>query len=522
MTSYSKEGSFVDLYIDINKALNTAKLVKRAVQVRGKGGKVFTRMQWINPEDASSGHGVRKINNEDEMQEAKRHGIFTHPDYKQALEEQGVPHSKKDREEHHFPFYLPETEDTKKLATDAKLSNHMPHGSKDSTQEHELPKDMEREHTVHPEIRSVIEDSITSVDDDMVISDKLQEIRKRLGMNASIIKSHVANHIDETADDNFVRRVQHGALNDGNMELSLLHPQIAKEVINKILGEKLADKFRKDLDKGNLSINFPTNKKEDIQRDGYIASTMEGYVKSNMGEKGLESLQEILDTPFDSTDDMLDEIASLGGENWYDVYERAHAEWKAIGLAPEDRKPTYIAYNPKNDTSGATTYYGNSWLKVTDVDNVLKHCTATMDDSFMTSRSVAKVYNMDHLKDMYIMKCIERHPGMESILAYGENDDAYGGWNWYDGDIPIELQYHQPKLDPSQFKVMSLMEALKDSGELDDLDIGNDDVEIEDEVDNDSGEDFKDIEDDLEWLDDLDFDDDNLDWDDILEDGEHK
>jgi hypothetical protein len=39
----------MELYIDLGKALNTARLVKRPVQVRGKNGKIFTRMQWVHP-----------------------------------------------------------------------------------------------------------------------------------------------------------------------------------------------------------------------------------------------------------------------------------------------------------------------------------------------------------------------------------------------------------------------------------------------------------------------------------------
>jgi hypothetical protein len=42
----------MDLYIDLNKGLaNTAHLVKKPVQVHGKGGKTFTRMQWVDPND---------------------------------------------------------------------------------------------------------------------------------------------------------------------------------------------------------------------------------------------------------------------------------------------------------------------------------------------------------------------------------------------------------------------------------------------------------------------------------------
>jgi len=39
------------LYIDLSKGrLHTEKLVRRPVQVRGKNGKIFTRMQWVDPE----------------------------------------------------------------------------------------------------------------------------------------------------------------------------------------------------------------------------------------------------------------------------------------------------------------------------------------------------------------------------------------------------------------------------------------------------------------------------------------
>ena len=40
--------------VDIVKAtrgpLNRSKLIRKPVQVRGKNGKIFTRMQWVNPE----------------------------------------------------------------------------------------------------------------------------------------------------------------------------------------------------------------------------------------------------------------------------------------------------------------------------------------------------------------------------------------------------------------------------------------------------------------------------------------
>lgn len=37
------------LYIDLDKALDTSKLVRKPVEVHGSNGKVFTRMQWVDP-----------------------------------------------------------------------------------------------------------------------------------------------------------------------------------------------------------------------------------------------------------------------------------------------------------------------------------------------------------------------------------------------------------------------------------------------------------------------------------------
>lgn len=102
-----------ELYIDLAKALNTAKLVKRMVQVRGQGGKIFTRMQWVDPHDASTGQGVRKVSSEEDLQRAHKHGIDQHPGYHQALQDQGVDLQHHDFKKHPH-FYLPETEHSRK------------------------------------------------------------------------------------------------------------------------------------------------------------------------------------------------------------------------------------------------------------------------------------------------------------------------------------------------------------------------------------------------------------------------
>lgn len=53
----------MELYIDLSKGINRGKLVKRAVQVKGKNGKVFTRMQWVDP---TTGQPVSEHHNVEE------------------------------------------------------------------------------------------------------------------------------------------------------------------------------------------------------------------------------------------------------------------------------------------------------------------------------------------------------------------------------------------------------------------------------------------------------------------------
>jgi hypothetical protein len=100
------------------------------VQVRGKDGKVFTRMQWVAPNEISTGHGVRKIASLQDMQEAIHHGIKDHPHFWDALHEQGLnPNTMAQHDPKHHPhFYLPETEES---ADNARFSsNHYAHGKR--------------------------------------------------------------------------------------------------------------------------------------------------------------------------------------------------------------------------------------------------------------------------------------------------------------------------------------------------------------------------------------------------------
>ena len=504
----------MELYINLYKAvLDFAKLVKKPVQVRGKNGKVFTRMQWVNPEKASTGHGVRMIRTKEGFKRALQDGIDKHPHFHETLRDQGVDPDT--FEDHHPHFFLPETEESVKNRDKRQMELEEKHGYGAVIEDddhaytyahgHEPPEHMHKiydehhfvgkgeEHEeldeeafmhkygIHPEIHRIILDEIHNNDrlEGMHPMDQLYEISKGIHKHWNTIKKHIENHIKSTVEDTFARNVQLGALRDGDMLHHLsagAHPQIARATVNKILGEGLANKFRKDMENCNLSINFPEMHLDNIQEKGYFPSTLESFIEKKHGEKGVEKLNKILSDP--DLEDPIDAIEELGEEFGYGVRERAMAEYKAIGLLPGDDKPVYMAFNPLNSKEGAAPYYGKRWLKITDVDNVLNHSTATFDDSFATSNSVPKIWNMEHLKDMFILKSISKHFDMDKIVEYGE--EGYEPWHRYKGEIPIELHYHKGSLSPDQFEIVPDRTPIEeDHIDLDDLD----DLELDDDLD---------------------------------------
>jgi hypothetical protein len=129
-----------ELYVDLSKGfagggvpgrLNTAKLVRRMVQVRGKNGKIFNRMQWVKPWEASTGHGVRAIHNQSDYKEAKDDGVFEHPDAHNALAHQGIHNAEHmlNGIHHEHPVYVPETQHSGSFAEVMGNTNHIPHGA---------------------------------------------------------------------------------------------------------------------------------------------------------------------------------------------------------------------------------------------------------------------------------------------------------------------------------------------------------------------------------------------------------
>lgn len=69
----------MELYIDLVKgSMNTSKLVKRPIQVKGKNGKVFTRMQWVDPVTGQPVDKHAKIESENSNKKTQKEHIDDH------------------------------------------------------------------------------------------------------------------------------------------------------------------------------------------------------------------------------------------------------------------------------------------------------------------------------------------------------------------------------------------------------------------------------------------------------------
>lgn len=571
----------VPLIIDLSKAFNFAKLVKKPVQVRGKNGKVFTRMQWVSPADVSTGMGMRRISSKQAWENAKKDGIHKHPDYEKALKDQGVHEDT--YEDHHPHFFLPETEDSynnrnERLDAFDDFSEYMKHAEHDVQynhgqdppghmnkiykEDHFVPKEEEhveldtnafqQKHGIHPEIHGIIRSVLEEGSDYYKegnyphLGMQLNEISIKLHKHWSTISAHVRDHIKSTTKEKFIQNVQLACLKEGNVKHDLaaaIHPAIAKSVVDHILGQQLADKFRKDIDNHSLCINFPGSRIERYQNGPYKASTMVSTIERNYGKAGLEKWEDIINDPDMSEEEKIKATGDISG----DIQARADAEYSAFALTLEDRKPVYIAYNPLNAETGSATYYGNRWMKVNE--DVLGDCTVSFDDTFADTRTIPKAHSMEHLKDMFIMKCINRHHEMKYIKQNGEEN--YSHWWQFMGELPLELQYHKPTVEPDQFEIMpdpadKPIDKYKgthydftDDDDLDvdediDLDeltegIDDDDLGDLDDFDLDDNFDDPDFDHELDDLDDLDLEDLDLksndeeySWDDLFDEEEDK
>ncbi len=466
------------IFINLSKGfgqLDMGKLIRKPVQVHGQNGKVFTRYQWVSPDQASTGNGVRKISSQDDMKQAFQQGIGEHPDFDAALKHQGVDLAEHDFKNHPH-FFLPETKESAEQGKDLK-GIHFPHGSsvdhkvysdkdvgnvgklnipasgiepqKGNTQGVKEDAPAYEKYAGDPKISKVLA-SLNSlqVDPSEYIGTKYQDVLSRVGQHATELYASVGEHIqsDDKAEP-FTKEVQMRnlqLLQVNTSGLPMIHPTVAHAAVDKLLGKERAEQCRELLKRANLTINCDPDVVDDILTNGYTASTLSDYAEKNLRGDSYSEYQEIMSKGLDTRsiiremDKKLHTLESSEAETWGNIASRLEAEFYKVGLTVNDPKPCYVALNPLGTSDGGCTYYGDAHVIINK--DILHNCTATTNDNFVEGVSnVPKIHDMDHLADMFILRQAKNGLDMKDPFKWVRAR--------YSTDIRMELQYHKPKID---------------------------------------------------------------------------
>lgn len=428
----------------LKAVLNTAKLVRKPVQVKGKDGKTFTRMQWINPhEENDFPHGIRKIQTHEDWKKAKEDGIHHHPHYYASIKDQKV--SEDTHEDHHPHFHLPETEDSRHNL----ISRiHKEHYASQIQEHHDLPNmDMAKDL-----IKNYLKFGLGSNPKDTInnISSDLYEYAPQL-------RSKLNEHIIQSKNtDNFVKNVQLGAVQQHNIHVLASSPVLLKHFVDNALGEENADILRKRLSQTSaLTINLNLSAMPSVLENGYKGADLEGLIDQSRVYLSEDDKKEIRRLAQEDPDDYggVSPIISRISNYCDSIGSRLRAEYNAIGIQPSDRKPTYLSYNPTAYVKNGLAFYGDGVIEAHNFRDILDNSTATRDDSFENLELIPKIYGMEHLKDIYLLKMIGINNSLQitNLTSDKPNITAHDV-NFPTGSmtIPVEIQYHRPSLEPSE------------------------------------------------------------------------
>ena len=261
------------LYIDLQKAktLDTTKLVKKPVLVRGKDGKVHTRMQWVKPGEIPTADKPKGAEKKEEKP------IKTGP-------LGGVPAPKKqDKEYKNISHIIESSKETaeKEAKMEAQLVIDVDPISSGSSVTTGTFKEKNKESYTFKGLRNMFYGTVGEGS----IRSNLRKVSELVtGPKWEDVKDELKSQIESSTPDLEVRRLKLQALIHGNMKHDLsvaCHPLLAREAVNDILGDELAERFRKDIANASLSINFAERALDKIKENGYVASTPEKFLEAH-------------------------------------------------------------------------------------------------------------------------------------------------------------------------------------------------------------------------------------------------
>lgn len=441
--------------VDLKKS--KANLVAKKVPIRHGDGKVTYGIRWVNPNEDVGGspsptqtpESVERLMEQD-----------TNTQDSSILSEENTP---KDTE----------TQDTPPSSNEggtSPVSRAEEYAFMDevSSTESDVPDNPYDESYIESGIFSLpgIEDYMKTFTEKTIPELQGEEdIRERVRIVESNMYSHCASIIKDTTmesinnmktPDTLVRNVQKGILGRvGSYSYGSLgtNPKILKHSLMAILGRDRYNEMSEELRGSNLTINLPSSVVTNVMDNGYSGKNLMDLLKAHLEDPD-EALSIIDDIcretgePSEQLEMLIDTSDDLD-EDWLDVIDRLEAEFNAMGLGLEDRKPCYIAFNPGGSPGGVAKFYGDSAVEVSP--ELLQHCTMTESDSFDTDHAVPRIESIDHLSDLYLLRCCMDKPEQMANLDPNWKDF----WrNVTSGDIPLEIQYHQSTIEPKYLKYL--------------------------------------------------------------------
>lgn len=396
----------------LNKAiLYKDRLVQKQVPVRGENGKVFYRRQWVKATEEDSNPRESHIKPLDNNSTSISKNKVDQKSLRIDINDYDIPQSLRDC--------------TSKL--DKLIKN--------------LPETISSQNL--QDISTVVSDSY----------DKLSDLIQ------SDIASSEATPLAKNIQKSTLRMIKKQSLQDVPFVSLGTNPSILKYMLDSFLGKDLANSLRKQLNSSNLTINTYLKDIENIKKDGYRCYTIENYVDSSARDEDNKEIHDLLTESYDYTnteeaieflEDSADNLSFAGSDIINEIATRARAEYKAMGLYLEDPKPCYIAYNPGNSEEGGAPSYGDGGvLEISP--NLLKDCTLNIEDTFDRTEPIPKIYGMEHLKDLMILKSA-LHSGKDIKASF---QDVSSDWiTKSKGDIPLEIQYHRESISPEYIKIL--------------------------------------------------------------------
>lgn len=230
------------------------------------------------------------------------------------------------------------------------------------------------------------------------------------------------------------------------------NPTILQMTLEKVLGKDLLQKLSDTVPQ--ITFNVDGGEVEYIKNNGYTPITHSTFIEEHayderMSVKDVELHNDLYQKskdgmPFVEVSSLLQEEMKPKrnkdrAKHWLAVLHKLGKENEYFDLEYHHQKrPVYLDYIPNSEGKGLT-FNGDASFTVNP--DLLVNMTGNGGDYLFNKNPIAKIYSMDHLKNLGILR---------AILSLCDNDEEVNSLDWASlsksvNDEPIiQLHYHSP------------------------------------------------------------------------------